>query len=55
MAGIGKDHLEHLKAVHFYYWEQYESTSSLLSKDEWEAKAEDVAAIISFYEPEWKP
>ena len=55
MAGIGKDHLEHLKAVHFYYWEQYDRAISPRYKDEWEAKAEDVAAIISFYEPEWTP
>lgn len=55
MAAIGSDILEHLKQVYFYYWQQHDEEWTQDRKDYWEAQAEDVAAIISFYLPEWTP
>jgi len=55
MAAIGSDILEHLKKVHEYYWTEHEISTSDDRRDHWEAQAEEVAQIISFYLPEWTP
>lgn len=55
MAAIGSDILEHLKRVHEYYWAEHDNTWDQDRKDYWEAQAEEVAQIISFYLPEWTP